>query len=296
MDEGTLRGGALLPLLSNIVLNESDWELDRCGLRFVRSADDSNIFVKSERSGQQVMNSIRRLMVTASFLLATALMTFACAGSVDSAQDKDVTRALDAVRERAIAGDVVAQFSLGCLMYYGSTDTAQAMEWIRKAAAQQYAPAEFHMGQVYDFGFGVPKSDRQAFEWYRNAAGHGSAAAQRSLGEFYQKGRGDPVNLSEALRWYRRAADGDDLRAQVALGNMYFEGTGVPRDYTSAYVWFTIAAGQTPLEDNRTGILELRNIAAARMTPAAVVEAKRRLSAWKPETWRDGPSNSRTDS
>lgn len=289
MEEGTPRGGTLLPLLSNIVLIESGRELDRCGLRFLRSADDSIIFVKSERSDRQVMSSIRKLMVTAFFLLATALMTLACAGSVDSAHDKDVTRALDAVRERATAGDAVAQFSLGCLMYYGSTDTSQAMEWIRKAAAQQYAPAEFHMGQIYDFGFGVPQDDRQASEWYRKAAEHGSAAAQRSLGEFYQKGRSDAVNFSEALRWYRRGADGDDLRAQVALGNMYFEGIGVPRDYTSAYVWFTIAAGQTPLEDNRKGIIELRNIAAVRLTPAEVTEAEQRVSAWQPETRRDGP-------
>ena len=287
-NEGTTQEGTLWPLLSNIVLNEFDWELERRERRFVQSAHDSNIFVKSERSGKRVMESIRTLMPAASFLLAIALVTLACAACVGPTQDRDVTRALDVVEARAAAGDAMAQFSLGCFGYYGSTDTAQAIEWIRKAAAQQYTPAEFHMGQVYDFGFGVPQSDRQAFEWYRNAAEHDSAAAQRSLGEFYQKGRSVAVDFSEALRWYRRGADGDDLRAQVALGNMYFEGTGVPRDYTSAYVWFTIAAGQTPLEDNRTGILELRNIAAARMTPAAVVEANRRVSDWKPETRRDG--------
>ena len=41
-------------------------------------------------------------------------------------------------------------------------------------------------------------------------------------------------------------------------------------------------AGQTPLEDNRKGLLELRNIAAARMTPTAVAAAARRVAAWKP--------------
>ena len=63
---------------------------------------------------------------------------------------------------------------------------------------------------------------------------------------------------------------------------MYFTGTGVTRDYASAYVWFSLAAGQAPLDDNRKGLLELRNIAAARMTPAAVASAARRVATWKP--------------
>jgi hypothetical protein len=63
---------------------------------------------------------------------------------------------------------------------------------------------------------------------------------------------------------------------------MYFDGTGVARDYGAAYLWFSIAAGQTPLEDNRKGLLELRNIAAARMTAAAVAAAAKRVAAWRP--------------
>jgi RNA-directed DNA polymerase len=57
-DEGVPQGGPLSPLLSNIVLDELDWELDRRGHRFVRYADDSNIYVQSERTGQRVMASV----------------------------------------------------------------------------------------------------------------------------------------------------------------------------------------------------------------------------------------------
>lgn len=60
--EGVPQGGPLSPLLSNVVLDELDWELDRRGLRFVRYADDFSVFVSSERAGHRVMNSIRRFI------------------------------------------------------------------------------------------------------------------------------------------------------------------------------------------------------------------------------------------
>jgi len=62
VDEGTPQGGPLSPLLSNIVLDEYDQELERRGLRFVRYADDSNIYVRSRRAGERVMESITRFI------------------------------------------------------------------------------------------------------------------------------------------------------------------------------------------------------------------------------------------
>lgn len=58
-EEGAPQGGPLSPLLSNIVLDELDWELDRRGHRFVRYADDGNIYVRSRRSGERVMAGVR---------------------------------------------------------------------------------------------------------------------------------------------------------------------------------------------------------------------------------------------
>jgi RNA-directed DNA polymerase len=58
-DEGTPQGGPLSPLLSNLVLDELDRELERRGHRFVRYADDSNVYVRSRRAGERVMASLR---------------------------------------------------------------------------------------------------------------------------------------------------------------------------------------------------------------------------------------------
>src|SRR5262252_6091161 len=60
--EGTPQGGPLSPLLSNLVLDEFDRELERRGHRFVRYADDSNIYVRSEKAGQRVMEGITRFI------------------------------------------------------------------------------------------------------------------------------------------------------------------------------------------------------------------------------------------
>jgi len=60
--QGTPQGGPLSPLLSNILLNDLDTELERRGHKFCRYADDCNIYVKSKRAGQRVQASITRFL------------------------------------------------------------------------------------------------------------------------------------------------------------------------------------------------------------------------------------------
>lgn len=60
--EGTPQGGPLSPLLSNILLDELDKELERRGHRFVRYADDSNVYVKSKAAGERVMVSLEKFL------------------------------------------------------------------------------------------------------------------------------------------------------------------------------------------------------------------------------------------
>jgi len=64
VDEGTPQGGPLSPLLSNIVLDELDRELEQRGHRFVRYADDCNIYVRSQRAGGRVMKSLTEFITT----------------------------------------------------------------------------------------------------------------------------------------------------------------------------------------------------------------------------------------
>jgi group II intron reverse transcriptase/maturase len=61
-EEGTPQGGPLSPLLANIMLDDLDKELEKRGHRFVRYADDCNIYVKSKRAGERVMEGVRRFV------------------------------------------------------------------------------------------------------------------------------------------------------------------------------------------------------------------------------------------
>jgi group II intron reverse transcriptase/maturase len=58
-EEGTPQGGPMSPLLSNIMLDDLDKELEKRGHKFVRYADDCNIYVKSKRAGERVMASVK---------------------------------------------------------------------------------------------------------------------------------------------------------------------------------------------------------------------------------------------
>src|SRR5438445_2959290 len=60
--EGTPQGGPLSPLLSNILLDELDKELERRGHKFCRYADDCNIYVRSQRAGERVLQSVKKFL------------------------------------------------------------------------------------------------------------------------------------------------------------------------------------------------------------------------------------------
>src|SRR5674476_1299903 len=61
--QGVPQGGPLSPVLANVVLDELDWALERRGHRFARYADDCNIFVKSKRAGERLMQNVTRYLL-----------------------------------------------------------------------------------------------------------------------------------------------------------------------------------------------------------------------------------------
>lgn len=116
-------------------------------------------------------------------------------------------------------------------------------------------------------------------------AGKNVAEAQTLLGAMYWSGEGVPRNHTEAARLYLAAAQQGYARAQNNIGFMLGFGEGIPpRDDVEAYKWIQLAIdgytakNQDRLDQARKDLATL----AARMTPAQIAEAERRVRAWKP--------------
>ena len=119
-------------------------------------------------------------------------------------------------------------------------------------------------------------------EW-RPLAEQGNANAQFFLGFMYDNGQGVPQDYAKAVKWCRKAAEQGYARAQNDLGVMYNDGQGVPLDYAHAHMWFNLAASRFPPGEGRDKAVKNRDIAAERMTPAQIAEAKKLARKWKPK-------------
>ena len=147
----------------------------------------------------------------------------------------------------SFSASAVAEYNTGLSYYYGQgveKDFAEAVKWFRKAAEQNYAPAQGMLGSCYHSGQGVSKNYAEAVKWLRKAAEQNDAWAQSRLGYCYHFGQGVPKDYVEEVKWLRKAAEQNDAGAQGALASCYHFGWGVPKDYVEAYKWLLLAAAQ----------------------------------------------------
>jgi hypothetical protein len=160
---------------------------------------------------------------------------------------------------------------------YQKGDFEAAARLFREPAGQGNADAQFYLGVMYNFGWGVPQDDHEAARWYRLAAGQGHAEAQYNLGLMYDSGQGVPQDYQEAARWHRLAAGRGNAVAQFSLGLMYAKGEGVPQDYVQAHLWLNLAAAQGEKE-----AAKWRDDLTQKMTPEQIAEAQRLAREWRP--------------
>ena len=122
-------------------------------------------------------------------------------------------------------------------------------------------------------------------------AEQGNALAQYYLGEMYEFGKGVPQNFAAALKWYRKAANQGNAKAQKALGEIYSQGKGVPKDYVQAHKWLNLYASNLPLSLAQFRARAERDTLAERMTPAQIAKAQRLAQEWVENRtpWKDAP-------
>ena len=149
-----------------------------------------------------------------------------------------------------------------------SQDPKQTVEWLKAAAFQGSADAQYQLGLLYEAGEGVPKADHyvRALKWFNAAAerGHSGAAeklkqevrrtremasdgdpsAQNIMGLLYDEKIGVRKDVKRAMMSFRKAAAQGDALALTNLAIHYHDGAGVRQDYHEAFRLFLEAAEQ----------------------------------------------------
>lgn len=135
-----------------------------------------------------------------------------------------------------------------------------ALDWYRKAALKNYAPAQYKLGYCYEMGRGVGRNVTEAMKWYGKAAENGMGEAEQAIArlqqpaappqpryspsEMYNRGimAYKENNFEEAVDWFRQAADLGNTNAQCYLGFCYERGEGVDKDQEEAVKLYRCAA------------------------------------------------------
>jgi TPR repeat protein len=121
----------------------------------------------------------------------------------------------------------------------------EAAKWMRRAAEQQFAPAQLELGRMYKNGEGVPEDLSEAHRWYIRAAESGGENYQLFLGASYFAGSdsyGISIDDTQALKWLRRASEKGTPAAFFLLGAMVDAGRGIARDLLKAIRLYETAA------------------------------------------------------
>ena len=163
--------------------------------------------------------------------VANFLMLLFC-GVQLHAQQAD-TNSVESIKIKAENGEAYSETVLGAIYEFGlrgaSKDVVEAMKWFRKAAEQNFAPAQYEMGICFANGQGVEKDTVEAVKWYLRAAGQNLAVAQYNLGVCYRDGQGVVKDEEEAAIWFRKAIDsapddaGKCARGDTLLAQEIFE-------------------------------------------------------------------------
>lgn len=149
-------------------------------------------------------------------------------------------------REAArLHGQGAAKGHAGCQYFYGrdllggigvKKDVTAGLEWIRKAAAQQYNEAEYLLYQAYDEGKGVEKNATVAREWLLKAAQHGQHDARVQLAEEILTNN-DADRYKAVVTWVRPGALQGHAKSCHVMSFAYQAGIGVKKNPVEAVAW-----------------------------------------------------------
>jgi TPR repeat protein len=154
---------------------------------------------------------------------------------------KDDAEARQWIEKAAAQKEPRGLYLLG--MLHLDNDPSQGARLLLQAAQAKDRDAQYRLGLLYGAGRGVEKDEQLGMQWVRKAAGQGQAQAQYFMAAAYSRGLyGLKRDDIAAADWLRRSARQGNVEAQYALANAYAEGRGVRYDPNEALGWIQLAA------------------------------------------------------
>lgn len=140
------------------------------------------------------------------------------------------------------ATDGPSQVEAMAVDYYNAGKTSQAFSMFRNLAKKGDTGAAYYLGEMYEFGDGVPADGDKAVKWLTVSAKAGNTSAARQLGLIYLDGIVQVQDFARARKWLQIAAHAGDQTALRSLGDMNADGFGAPADPVAAYAYYSVAA------------------------------------------------------
>ena len=137
------------------------------------------------------------------------------------------------------------------------------------------------------FNEGVQAYERgdyaKAIAEFKPLAERGNAKAQYSMGYLYHYGYGVSRDETQAVKWFRLAADQGDALSQYYLGLIYENGKDVGRDLVAAHMWFSLSASNAPGYRDKLDAKQKAAELEHRMSKEQISQAAQMAQNWKPE-------------
>jgi S1-C subfamily serine protease/tetratricopeptide (TPR) repeat protein len=154
----------------------------------------------------------------------------------------------------------------------------------------RFPESPYYLGLMAHLGNGLRQNYSLAMDYYKKAAELDYAPAYFRIGILHANGRGVPRNPQEAMQWYIKAANLGEAIAQFNVGLGFLTGNGIQKDPRQALFWMLVAVDrlidQKIADDARKNI----RIAEAQLDPKAISEIQFNAASWKPITltrWTD---------
>jgi len=213
---------------------------------------------------------------------------------------KDIIEAVDLYRKSGNSGYIKAQIRLGKL--YANKQPKESFRWMRMAADNGHATAQYETAKAYLSGNGTPQNPTLAFDYLELAAKQDQPGSNFLLGELFYDGYGTSRNQEKGISLIKKAgnlgnqtaikllpklsvkkfdflaslqkASDGDTNSIINLGWNYFEGVNIGKNNIEAYAWFNLAAEFTGDKKH----IWARSFIAKQLDINELIDAKKRAS------------------